>query len=368
MKLCVCIPGPSDVDVLAQCRSAMDAGADMLELRLDLWHEHALNVLQDLIAGRAVPMVLTFRTWREGGELRAERAAYQKLLLRLMALGADYVDVEAWVGPAFVLTLLDTKSDTQILISSHLSEPPADLEAEIAQLCKLPAAYHKLAYPMTSSCDALEALHYARRHERLILVGMGEAGQSTRILGGWAGVPWTYVCMEEDAPLASGQLSLSCLDAMYRARSISPSTRVYGLIGDPVVSSIGHYCHNAVMQRLGVDVVYIKWAVRSPELPRFLRLARLLGIRGLSVTMPHKEAVIACVEDVSPIALQMRAVNTLTLLGTGWKGDNTDGVGALRALRRVAKAQNRSLLLLGAGGAARAIGHQAKMEGWRVTV
>ncbi|TVM35867.1 shikimate dehydrogenase [Oceanidesulfovibrio marinus] len=129
--------------------------------------------------------------------------------------------------------------------------------------------------------------------------------------------------------------------------------RVCGLIGHPVRHSMGPALHNWALQRADLPWVYMAWDVDPDDLGRMMDAVRLLPIAGLSVTIPHKVAVMEYLDGVSERARKVGAVNTLHWHGTKLLGENTDVDGFLAPLEAMGKAFD-SAMVLGAGGAARA--------------
>jgi shikimate dehydrogenase len=140
-----------------------------------------------------------------------------------------------------------------------------------------------------------------------------------------------------------------------RAR-ISAASTVVGVIGDPVAHSLSPLLHNTAFAELGLDWVSVGLRVAAGSAAAALQGAAALGIRGLSVTMPHKEAVAELVASTSPLAVRLGAVNCVTFERGGPAGDNTDGPGLVAALRRGCgfDPSGRRCMVVGAGGAARA--------------
>jgi shikimate dehydrogenase len=138
----------------------------------------------------------------------------------------------------------------------------------------------------------------------------------------------------------------------------SGKTKVYGVIGDPVAHSLSPAIHNAAFQHLKLDCVFLAFRVKSTEVENALRGMRGLGILGLNVTMPHKHSVVASLDEVDATAKFLGSVNTICNRDGRLIGYNSDGVGALNALRenRVAL-KGKKILLLGGGGAAKAIAY-----------
>lgn len=138
---------------------------------------------------------------------------------------------------------------------------------------------------------------------------------------------------------------------------ISGTTRVAAVIGSPVKHSLSPALHNAAFQQLGVDWVYVAFHVAHGDAQRAIDAMRVLELGGLSVTMPHKEAVAMAVDVLDPAASALRSANTVVLQPDGTLvGHSTDGAGFIASLTAAGVAVNgRTVCLLGAGGAARAI-------------
>jgi shikimate dehydrogenase len=137
---------------------------------------------------------------------------------------------------------------------------------------------------------------------------------------------------------------------------ISANTRVCAVIGDPVEHSMSPQIHNSAFQACGIDMVYVAFHVSRGDVGRALEGVRALRVRGLSVTIPHKVDIIAYLDDIDEVSGQVGSVNTVVNEGDRLVGYSTDGPGALRALAAEgADPVGRNVLLLGSGGAARAV-------------
>ncbi len=144
---------------------------------------------------------------------------------------------------------------------------------------------------------------------------------------------------------------------------ISGATKVCGIIGDPVEHTLSPAMHNAAFNHLKLDFIYVAFRVKKEELENAVRGVRSLGIHGLNVTMPHKNAVIDYMDKIDPTTKFINAVNTVLNANGKLIGFNTDGVGAMKALRgNGIDPNNKKLLMLGAGGAANAIAFQAAKD------
>lgn len=147
--------------------------------------------------------------------------------------------------------------------------------------------------------------------------------------------------------------------------TLTGAARVVGVIGDPIAHSLSPPMHNAAFAALGMEWVYVPFHVRSEALGAAVAGLAALGVVGFNVTVPHKVAIVRYLDDVDPGARLMGAVNTVVRRDGGWTGYNTDGLGFLRSLRTEAgfEPRGRRILLVGAGGAARAVGVQLALEG-----
>lgn len=145
--------------------------------------------------------------------------------------------------------------------------------------------------------------------------------------------------------------------------AVSGKTRVYGVIGDPIEHSLSPVIHNAAFAALGLESVFLAFRVKPAEIGNAMSGMRALGIHGLNVTMPHKTAVIPHLDGVDKTARFLNAVNTIHNKNGKLWGFNTDGVGALKALRENGvDPKGKKVLLLGAGGASRAIAYTIAHE------
>ena len=133
------------------------------------------------------------------------------------------------------------------------------------------------------------------------------------------------------------------------------TTRVCGLIGNPVGHSISPVIHNTLADLCGIDMVYTTFKVEKGAVDTAVKGAHALDILGLNVTVPHKQEVIGALESVDPLAEAIGAVNTLVRTEHGYKGYNTDILGLERELEEEqVELKDSPVILLGAGGAARA--------------
>ncbi len=333
---------PSKKEALSDIHDLREK-VDGFELRLDLLPP---LLPQEVSSWTDLPLMLT---WKEGSIAN---------LLKLLALEPAFVDLPFDAPQTLFETIALKFPKTRIISSYHNFEStPSDLSALYNSL-KNPHAHHiKIACHAQSTLDSLRMLHLVKE-TGCIGLSMGPLGALTRILAPIVGTPWIYVG-------APGQIGLDELLATYNFRSLNPDTKIYGLIGNPVVQSPSHNTHNALFTKIDANAVYIKMPLEKKELPAFFSLIKDLPIHGLSVTTPFKESLFPHLTTLSPAAEQIGAVNTLVRTPKGWLGTNTDGKGGLDAIGNV---QGKRVVILGAGGAAKALAVEATRRGAILTI
>jgi 3-dehydroquinate dehydratase/shikimate dehydrogenase len=194
---------------------------------------------------------------------------------------------------------------------------------------------------------------------------MGEIAAPVRILSVRMGTLLTYAPVENAT--APGQTSLDEAQKLYRADRIDRRTTVFGVIGDPIGHSLSPLLQNAGFAARRMNAVYLPFLVH--DLKDFLGAIGPLGIKGFSITIPHKERILRHLDGCDPLAEKIGAVNTVVVRGNGkLYGYNTDYVGVLRTLQTRIPLQNSRVLILGAGGAARAVAFALAEAGASVCV
>ena len=144
---------------------------------------------------------------------------------------------------------------------------------------------------------------------------------------------------------------------------ITGKTNVVGIIGNPVEHSLSPLMHNAAFEQLGLDYIYVPFLVAENALKNAINGAKSLNIKGLNVTIPHKTEIIKHLDSLDKAAELIGAVNTVKFDENGTIGFNTDGIGAVKSIEEVSSVKNKKVIILGAGGAARAVAFQILIEG-----
>jgi 3-dehydroquinate dehydratase/shikimate dehydrogenase len=239
----------------------------------------------------------------------------------------------------------------RVLLSVHDFERTPDLPRSMNPPARGGVDAVKIAAEARSIHDSVRLLRLARNSRSFVAVPMGEAGLPARILALREGSALAYAPVA--AATAPGQVSLDEMKHLYRAHLLTRRTRVYGVIGDPIGHSLSPLLHNTGFAERGMDAVYLPFLVR--RLGDFLAAVPEFGIRGFSVTIPHKRAILKHLKECEPLAAQIGAVNTVVVRSNGsLYGCNTDYVGVLRSFQKKLRIKGSRALIFGAGGSARA--------------
>src|SRR3979490_2374002 len=197
---------------------------------------------------------------------------------------------------------------------------------------------------------------------------MGEQGIISRVLGVRAGSVFTFASAGLGEETARGQVTAQELRNVYRIEQVDAATRVYGVAGDPVAHSLSPAIMNAAFRRENVNAVYL--ALHAKTLKDLLNCVREIPIQGISVTMPYKQSIVSHLDNTDSHTTKIGACNTVVRAQDGnLYGFNTDAAGVVRPLeRRLSTLEGARILVLGAGGAARAAVFGLKERGCEVYI
>jgi len=350
--------------MIAEHQHMVAQGAKLVELRLD-YIRRDVN-LSRLLQDRPCPVVITCRRPQDGGRWTGSEEARQILLRAAIVAGADYVDLEEDIAGS-----IPRYGKTKRIISYHnFRDFPEDLEAIHERMCRLDPDIVKIAVMAHRSMHNVRMLQLVQRSSvPTVGICMGDIGIPTRILAGKFGAPFTYATFHHERTLAPGQLSYRQMTQIYHYEQINADTEVYGVVGDPIAHSLSPVIHNAAFRAQNLNKVYIPFRVPQGDLEEFLAECEFLGVKGLSVTIPHKEDALRLLTSVEGAAREIGAVNTIVFENGERRGYNTDyhaaldslikGIGELEGRNPLA---GRIVLVLGAGGVARAIVYGLKQR------
>lgn len=351
VRVCVAIRESTTAEAVQSMRRAASF-ADLVEVRADFIHD--LDV-PALIAAKPCPLLFTLRSPIEGGDFAGPERARLETILGAARAGADFVDVEF---SAYWRAVLDAVPHDKVIVSYHnFEETPSDLEQLLDRMAGTGAGILKIATRaecLSDNIRIMRLLEYSRKRElKLCALAMATPGIPSRILGPSRGSWMTFASLPGSAATADGQVPADELLDVYRLRTITDSTRIFGVAGHPVAHSLSPAIHNRGFADRGVDALYLPLeATGIDDLEQF---SRFFSLRGASITLPYKECIRERVASISVEAEQVGAVNTIAATDSGWHGENTDVEGFLHPLRRRAHPGNLECVVLGAGGAARAV-------------
>jgi len=371
--ICVSIGRGRMQQMIAEHKLLVEQGAKLVELRIDYLDRHP-DVAQ-IVRDRPGPAIVTIRREQDGGRFRGTEAERLQLLRQAIVAGVEYVDLEDDVAGS-----IPRYGSTKRIVSVHdFRRTPADLQVIHARLAALDADIVKIATLAQTPHDNVRMLSLIQSSP-VPMAGlcMGDIGAASRILAGRFGSPFSYATFSSERQLAPGQLSFRDMRDIYRYEQITKATEVYGVIGDPIQHTLSPLIHNAAFAHLGLDKVYVPFRVPRPNLAEFLADAPSMGLRGLSVTIPHKEGVLAALSEVDPEVEGAGAANTLIFENGKIRGYNTDLQAALESLedslrlpgqpKEKSAVEGKTVLVMGAGGAAKAIAFGLVRRGAEVVI
>ncbi len=368
-KIAATVAAGTAPEMERQARALLKKDADLVELRLDALHNPSAADLRRLAQAVGPHAIATLRSKAQGGLGGPEGKARHAFLEEACRLGFRYVDVEldADAEHAEAYGRLASKHHQDIIVSHHFDRPVEVPDAADAlEACIGLGDVGKVALPVADVDHATAFVELARNQglqsKRYVLIGTGTAGMLTRALAEDVKQEIQYAIGNRQ--VAPGQLTL---ETAARLRGKTPF--VLGLTGHPVEHSISPAIQEAALAAAGLPGVYLPFDVEISSLETLLHSADRLRLRGFNVTLPHKEAVADLMDELDGDAEALGAVNTV-ILENGWaKGHNTDVFGFRLSLRSLGlRLGERKALVLGAGGAARAVVHVLLREGAEVQV
>ena len=357
--ICVSIGRTRHKMMVLEHQALASAGADLVELRID-WLSRVPE-LNRLLKDRPTPTIVTCRRKEDSGRWRGSEDERITLLRSAIVAGVEFVDLEVDVAPK-----IPRYGKTKRIVSYHnFDETPENLEEIYEEMCQQDADVIKIVTMANSPVDGVRMLSLVQ-NAKTPTVGfcMGEFGLFTRVLCGKFGSPFTYASFSSERELAPGQLSFKDMVEIYRYDQINEKTSIYGVIGDPVGHSLSPVIHNEAFEDAGVDAVYLPFRIPKHVLVDSIQALQKLGVRGFSVTIPHKQAVSQFAHHQDAAVRACGAANTLYCTPRGaWTAANTDYDAAMATLRigmggkdDTSELDGKRILMLGAGGVARAIG------------
>jgi 3-dehydroquinate dehydratase / shikimate dehydrogenase len=368
-RICGVVAAPTAAEMGARIRSALRE-TPTIEIRLDWLVNDAerSKVLAYVgkLRSQAAVFLATCRRKGAGGRFGGSIDAQLYWLIQAREAGCQWCDIEVEtmrklpgqsareyaVPPRIMLSIHDFQRTPELRSAIHLPS-----RAEVDAI--------KIAAHSRTIGDSVRLLRWAGRSGGCIAVPMGEVGLPARVLALREGSVMAYAPVA--VATAPGQVSLRDFKHIYRAHELNRSTRVFGVIGDPVGHSLSPLMHNSAFVAKKVNAVYLPFLVR--ELKDFLGTVPEFGVRGFSVTLPHKQKILKYLNHCDALAADIGAVNTVVVRRDGsLMGSNSDYIGVLRSLEKKLDLLNSRVLIFGGGGSARAAAFALARAGASVAV
>ncbi|GFP93411.1 bifunctional 3-dehydroquinate dehydratase/shikimate dehydrogenase chloroplastic [Phtheirospermum japonicum] len=382
----ICAPLMADTvdQVVELMHKAKSKGADIVEIRLD--HLKSFNPhadIEKLIKQCPLPTLFTYRPIWEGGQYDGDENSRFNALKLAMELGADHIDIELKAADEFNNFMGGSKPEKcKVIVSSHNYEstPSAeDLGNLVARIQGAGADIVKFATTATDITDVARVFQITVHCQiPIIAMVMGERGLISRILCPKFGGYLTFGTLEPGKVSAPGQPTIDELINLFNFRLIDSDTKVFGIIGKPVSHSKSPKLYNTAFRADGVNGVFVHLLV--DDVRKFFETYSSPDFSGFSCTIPHKEVALTCCDEVDPVAKSIGAVNCVIRRPNDGKlfGCNTDYIGAISAIESGLQGSRASgigsplagklFIVIGAGGAGKALAYGAKEKGARIVI
>ena len=372
-RVCVAVTASDPVEMVEKAE-ALVRDNTFLEFRLDYLTRPALALARIKQFTEYHPHVSTIATCRRvanGGKFRGTLASQLDILTKAAAAGCQLLDLELQSAVHCKRPQLERlRTRAALILSYHDFRGTKKLEETLEKMVALPADFYKIVTTATTLHDNVVMMKFLEKNsDRHSLIGlcMGEQGFISRVLGVRAGSAFTFAAVSEDEKTAPGQVTAQELRSTYRIEQVDPATRVYAVAGDPVAHSLSPAIMNAALRRETVNGVYV--ALHAKTLKDLLGCVKDIPIHGLSITMPYKEAIVSHLDNTDAHTTKIGACNTVVRAQDGkLYGFNTDAAGVVRPLQQRISLEGAKILVLGAGGAARAAVYGLKERGAEVYI
>jgi len=346
MKICTSLTDTSRESSLISCSLAESQGADLVEIRLD----YQKNICLDDYIDVPIPKIATLREISVGGRFTGTKEEKQMILSSAASSGFDYIDIELNENTEFFVT---SAKGCKIICSHHdfIKTPPFEEILSTLRQANEFGDIAKAAYNIQGIGDllSLKAASEAAHNDgiKFILIGMNSLGMITRVRADMLRSEFTFSALTEETKSAPGQLTVQ------EMKRLGDVPIICGVIGDPISHSISPAIHNAFMAASSIGGMYLPFRFSPDELSLLPDFMHSYGIKGVNVTIPHKEHVLNYLDILTDSVKETGATNTVYVENNHLKGYNTDIQGFASAFRGVSL-KGKNVLIAGSGGAAAA--------------
>src|SRR3984885_6887130 len=361
-KICVAITGSTADEMLEKAETVLKEST-FLAFRLDYLTKPAAALprfKQFLADNGAATAIATCRCEGNGGRFSGSNTEAGEIFLRAGEAGFQLVDVELESAEKLPKATLEKLRATGValIVSYHDFHAANDLDGILVRITPFEPEFIKIVSTARSLSDNITMMRFLEKVEdshnsSVVGICMGEAGVISRILGLRAGSAFTFAAATPGEETAPGQIAARTLLETYRVDQVDAATKVYGVAGNPIGSSLSPLMMNTAFRRETVNAVYL--ALQTNKVEDLFKLVREIPIQGVSITMPLKQDIIPLLERTDPLSAKIGAVNTIFRAQDGkFYGFNTDVAGIIAPLERRMPLAGAKVLVLGAGGAGRA--------------
>jgi 3-dehydroquinate dehydratase/shikimate dehydrogenase len=370
----VAITGTTPAEMIEKAEAVVKE-MPFLEFRLD-YLDKPLLALPKLKAfltehGEATA-IATCRREVNGGKFAGNLAAEIDVLVKASGAGFYLVDLELESAEEAKKGEVDKlkEAGAALIVSYHDFKATANLDAIYKRIEPFHADFVKIVPTAKTLTDNVTLMRFIERMSdsaNIIGICMGDAGVISRVLGVRAGSAFTFAAATQGEETAPGQIAARTLIETYRIDQVDAATKVYGVVGNPVRHSLSPAMLNAAFRRETVNAVYL--ALQTTDLKDLVKLVQEIPLQGLSVTMPFKQDILPLLENTDPLTAKIGACNTVLRAQDGkLYGFNTDVAGITVPLERRMPLKGAKVLVLGAGGSARAAVFGLKEKGAEVHI
>jgi 3-dehydroquinate dehydratase/shikimate dehydrogenase len=372
-RVCLAMSGDTAEDMLATAES-MAQDNPFLEFRLDYLKQPLAalpKIHRFLETHQYVTAIGTCRRADNGGKFKGSLASQLDVLTKAHAAGCQIVDLELQSAlKAKPEAIARLRSRAGLILSFHDFRATRNLDETLEKMLKIPADFYKVVTTATTLADNVAMVKFLQTQSgkhALIGLCMGEQGIISRVLSVRAGSVFTFGAVSADLKTAPGQVSARDLRSIYRIDQVDTATRIYGVAGDPIEHSLSPVIMNTALRRENVNGVYLP--LHAKTLKDLIHCVREIPLHGLSITMPYKQAILPYLDNTDAHTAKIGACNTVVRGQEGkLYGFNTDAAGVVRPLEQRLSIENAKVLVLGAGGAARAAVFGLKERGAEVWI
>ncbi len=373
-KVCVAIIGSTPAEMAEKALEAVRENT-FIEFRLDYLPNPlaALPKLKQFLSERGeVTAIATCRRAAAGGKFKGTIAAELEILAKAADAGFHLVDLELQTAESVKRTPVEKlrSHGASLIISYHDFETTKDLDAIFERIRPFEPEFIKVVSTAKHLADNVTMMRFLERTRdmaNVVGIVMGEQGIISRVLGIRAGSVFTFAAATLGEETGPGQIASRTLHETYRIDQIDAATKVYGVAGNPIRHSLSPLMMNAAFRRETVNGVFL--ALQAARLTDLLTLVKEVPISGLAVTMPLKAEILKHLERTDPLSEKVGACNTVVRSQDGkLYGFNTDVAAVVRPLERRLPLKGARVLVMGAGGAARAAVFGLKDKGAEVFV